>query len=106
MKAMHWRDRAEKYHRGMHGQLRGLKAYRGGFCRSRRILTKELWEYMNPPFCKQCGRKDWRIDLSRWLEWKYKLGVYAACHCNGLDYPHRPASSVWCLKSSRGLNCD
>jgi len=19
---------------------------------------------------------------------------------NGLDYPHRPASSVWCLKSS------
>jgi len=91
---MKWQIQASEYQQRLVNP-RGLKSYRCGKCRARKVLKRELWEYIRPPRCI-CGSNDWRLDMHRYKEWKNRTGVYATCHCDGLHHPHRKGSNVWC----------
>lgn len=69
--------------------------YRCGTCRARSRSDRRKCH---------CGVKDWRVDGHRMKEWRERGGVYQTCHCIGLYYPHRIASSVWCDKHPTGAS--
>lgn len=74
--------------------------FRCGSCRHAKRLKKELHEYTRVPKCI-CGSTDWRVDSHRRNQWSNREGVYNTCSCNGLHYPHRKGSSVWCAHSKK-----
>jgi len=100
MSVLSWQTRAADYQQRL-VKPRGLKCYRCNDCRGRKVLNRELWEYMRPPRCK-CGASDWRIDMTRYKEWKTKTGSYAICACDGIHHPHKPGSNVWCEQHKTG----
>jgi hypothetical protein len=65
----------------------------GRACDARRTLAKPLSQYVRPPRCKVCGRRKYRVDVSRTLE----RGRYSkkACNCYEYPFPHR-RGSLWC----------
>lgn len=69
-------------------------------CRTRKVLSKELWLYENPPSCTVCGKTDWRLDISRSDEQKNKTGAYALCYCDGAHYHHKPGSVKLCVQNN------
>lgn len=98
----HWRIRAEEYMKKLNGKARRLKHYRCGHCRARKNLAKELWQYIQPPQCQKCGRRDWRLDYHRHLEKKNGTGVFESCQCYGYPYPHRIGSGIQCVNHPTG----
>lgn len=84
--------RAAEYCQKLNGKVRPRKHYRCGNCRTRKSLKRELWQYVRPPKCPCCGLVDWRLDLSRYKEWKGRKGVFDTCHCGG----------VWCVSHPTG----
>jgi hypothetical protein len=66
----------------------------GRACDARRTLAKPLERYVRPPRCKVCGRRKYRVDLSRTLE----RGRFRKrpCRCCEYPFPHRLGSGL-CL---------
>ena len=90
---MSWQARAAEYFKKLDGRARERKHYRCGTrtggCYKRKVLRRELWEYIRPPKCEHCGKIDWRLDLHRTKEHKTRMGVFKTCHCDGVEHPHR-----------------
>ncbi len=94
-----WQVRAEEFKLQLGGKSRKLKHYRCGGCRARKSMHRELWNYVQPPKCKMCGVRDWRLDNSRTKEHTERKGVFNSCHCDGAWYPHRKGSIDLCIFS-------
>lgn len=99
---MDWEVRAVDYLQQLGGKVRARKYYRCGHCRARRSLRRELWQYLRPPRCRCCNAVDWRLDMSRYREWKTRSGVFDTCHCDGYWFPHRKGGGVWCVEHPTG----
>lgn len=95
-------SRATEYMQRFKGVVRKLKHYRCGQCNARRSLKREIWQYIRPPKCRTCGAADWRFDMQRYKEFKTRTGVFDTCYCNNVSYPHRKASTVWCIEHPTG----
>ncbi len=95
MRYRSWQSRAVEYFQKA-GTGRSKAYYRCGFCRSRKVLNRELWEYIRPPKCNNCFKTDWRIDWSRSEDRRLKRGGYNICYCDALHYPHRKGSVDEC----------
>jgi len=97
-----WGIRAHRYLQKLK-KRRAKHYYRCGKCRKRRVLAKELWEYMVPP--RHCGGVFWTLDMDRYSAWKNQKGAYAVCRCgnSSWDAPHKPGSIIWCEHSGASL---
>lgn len=83
----------------LRGKSRDLAFYKCGKCQTHKRLNKELWGYVRPPRCTNCGALDWRIDLYRTNERKRRTGRYQRCYCGGTHFVHRPGSTRYCVHS-------
>lgn len=95
-----WETRAVEYHQRLKTP-RKYCFYRCGSCRGRKVLKRELWQYVRPPKCS-CGKVNWYIDLSRTKDWKEKKNGYSVCDCNGYHFRHHKAGGVWCIHHATG----
>lgn len=71
-------------------------------CDHRRSLKRRPEDYLRAPACPHCGGRSWRLDKYRMKEKRERIGVFNTCHCDGLPYPHRAGSDVWCRKHPTG----
>lgn len=94
----HWQIKADEYLQRLK-KPRVKKYYRCAKpCRTRKVLNRELWEYIRPPKCSVCGRMEWQLDMHRTNDQKNKTGSYVVCCCDGAWYPHRPGSIELCCE--------
>jgi len=96
-----WQERSVDYLQKL-DKPRSKHFYRCGLntgpCGARRVLNRELWQYTIPPQCYACGnRYDWRIDMSRWNQYKAKIGKYRQCDCDRVRHKHRPGRPKDCI---------
>lgn len=73
----------------------------GRACDTRRTLAKPLNDYLRPPRCTVCGKRKYRVDVSRTLE----RGRYRRkpCNCGEYPFPHR-VGSKWCALNTNKPN--
>lgn len=94
-------NRATEYHQRLKTP-RGKAFYRCGTCRTRKVLKRELWEYLRPPKCPFCGDLNWWIDLSRTRDHREKKNGYTICDCAGYSFRHHKGGGVWCIHHATG----
>lgn len=93
-----WKIKADEYLQKLK-KPRAKPYYRCAYpCRTRKVLKRELWEYLQPPKCDVCGLVAWRLDMNRTREQKTKTGAYAICYCDGAPYLHKPGSIELCCE--------
>lgn len=70
------------------------------YCRARRTLPKHPSKYLIRRYarCYSCGRDALSVDRFR----KHKEGKRYTCHCDGVHYPHRRGSLIWCIHHPTG----
>ena len=63
-------------------------------CGARKTLSKHPDEYVRDKICWSCKAvNSYRVD---WYRTKGKESKKNTCYCDGLPYPHRAGSTVWC----------
>jgi len=64
----------------------------GKQCDARNAKRRPLREYARAPRCWSCG-----LPLLGYVDnWQRKNNRETTCRCDGLPYPHRIGSDVWC----------
>lgn len=70
----------------------------GQQCDTRNALPRAIEKYKRKPRCKGCRR-----PLTGYVDrWQRRANRSNTCNCNGLPYPHRGGSSVWCMQHPTG----
>jgi len=65
-------------------------------CGKRRALPRPIEQYVRTPVCKACGGA-LKADKAQ-----TRRNRANTCKCDGLPYPHRRASTVWCCEHPIG----
>jgi hypothetical protein len=65
-------------------------------CGARRSLKRRIEDYVRVPVCLACGGK---LTRDKAQETRNKANT---CTCDGLPYPHRKGSDVWCVEHETG----
>ena len=65
--------------------------YRCRNCSKREAKKKRVEEYKRVQKCKDCGHELRYLD-----KWQMKKNKETTCKCDGVSYPHRIGSIVWC----------
>jgi len=69
-------------------------------CGARNTLKRHPDDYVRDKKCTSCKAVNpYRVDWYRTLGEESKKNT---CHCDGLHYPHRKGSSVWCREHPTG----